>query len=73
MTSPTDLLIIPLSQSCVMMKATMWTRSWAAAAPPASQKFYFMPGTHQNMGKLVGLSHHRHEGSLVLAAALARS
>jgi alcohol dehydrogenase (cytochrome c) len=37
---PDDLMIIPLSQSCVMMLGN------------GSQTFYFMPGTSRNMGKL---------------------
>jgi len=37
---PDDLMIIPLSQSCVMMLGN------------GSQTFYFMPGTSGNMGKL---------------------
>jgi len=37
---PDDLLLIPLSQSCVMMLGN------------GSQTFYFMPGTSGNMGKL---------------------
>jgi len=37
---PDDLLLIPLSQSCVMMLGN------------GSQTFYFMPGTSRNMGKL---------------------
>lgn len=38
---PDDLLLIPLSQSCVMMLGN------------GSETFFFMPGTHRNMGKLV--------------------
>jgi alcohol dehydrogenase (cytochrome c) len=38
---PHDLLLIPLSQSCVLMLGN------------GSQTFYFMPGTNRQMGKLV--------------------
>ena len=41
---PHDLLLIPLSQSCVLMLGN------------GSQTFYFMPGTKQQLGKLVAYS-----------------
>ena len=50
---PTDLLIIPLSQSCVMIQGHDVDMKLGGGGTAASQKFYFMPGTHQNMGKLV--------------------
>jgi alcohol dehydrogenase (cytochrome c) len=50
---PTDLLIIPLSQSCVMMQGHEVEMKLGGGGTAASQLFYFMPGTHQNMGKLV--------------------
>jgi alcohol dehydrogenase (cytochrome c) len=50
---PTDLLIIPLTQSCVMMMGHDVDTKLGGGGTAASQKFYFMPGTHQNMGKLV--------------------
>jgi alcohol dehydrogenase (cytochrome c) len=50
---PTDLLIIPLSQSCVMIQGHDVDQKLGGGGTAASQKFFFMPGTHQNMGKLV--------------------
>jgi alcohol dehydrogenase (cytochrome c) len=50
---PTDLLIIPLSQSCVMIQGHDVDMKLGGGGTAASQKFFFMPGTHQNMGKLV--------------------
>jgi alcohol dehydrogenase (cytochrome c) len=50
---PNDLLIIPLSQSCVLMQGHDVDMKLGGGGTAASQQFYFMPGTHQNMGKLV--------------------
>jgi alcohol dehydrogenase (cytochrome c) len=50
---PTDLLIIPLSQSCVLMRGHDVDMKIGSGGTAASQLFYFMPGTHRNMGKLV--------------------
>ena len=50
---PNDLLIIPLSQSCVMIQGHDVDQKLGGGGTAASQKFFFMPGTHQNMGKLV--------------------
>ncbi|HWM60909.1 MAG TPA: PQQ-binding-like beta-propeller repeat protein [Rhizomicrobium sp.] len=50
---PSDLLIIPLSQSCVMIQGHDVDMKLGGGGTAASQKFFFMPGTHQNMGKLV--------------------
>ena len=52
MTSPTDLLIIPESQSCVMIAGHDVDMKLGGGGTAASQKFFFMPGTHQNMGRL---------------------
>jgi alcohol dehydrogenase (cytochrome c) len=49
---PDDLLIIPLSQSCVMIQGHEVDMKLGGGGTAASQKFFFMPGTHQNMGKL---------------------
>ena len=50
---PNDLMIIPLSQSCVMIQGHDVDQTLGGGGTAASQKFFFMPGTHQNMGKLV--------------------
>ncbi len=50
---PDDLLIIPLSQSCVMIEGHEVDQKLGGGGTAGSQKFFFMPGTHQNMGKLV--------------------
>jgi len=49
---PDDLLIIPLSQSCVMIQGHEVDMKLGGGGTAGSQKFFFMPGTHQNMGKL---------------------
>ena len=49
---PTDLLIIPESQSCVLMQGHEVDMKLGGGGTAASQQFYFMPGTHQNMGRL---------------------
>jgi alcohol dehydrogenase (cytochrome c) len=49
---PDDLLIIPLSQSCVMIQGHDVEMKLGGGGTAASQKFFFMPGTHQNMGRL---------------------
>ncbi len=50
---PTDLLIIPESQSCVLMQGHEVDMKLGGGGTAASQQFYFMPGTHRNMGKLI--------------------
>jgi len=49
---PDDLLIIPESQSCVMIQGHDVDMTLGGGGTAASQKFFFMPGTHQNMGRL---------------------
>ncbi len=49
---PDDLLIIPLSQSCVMIQGHEVEMKLGGGGTAASQKFFFAPGTKQNMGKL---------------------
>jgi len=50
--APDDLLIIPESQSCVMIQGHDVDMKLGGGGTAASQKFFFMPGTHQNMGRL---------------------
>ena len=50
--APDDLLIIPLSQSCVLMNGQEPDMGLGGGGISATEKFYFMPGTHRNMGKL---------------------
>jgi alcohol dehydrogenase (cytochrome c) len=50
---PTDLLLIPESQSCVLMQGHEVDMKLGGGGTAGSQQFYFMPGTHQNMGKLL--------------------
>jgi len=50
---PSDLLIIPLSQSCILMRGHDVDLKLGSGGTAASELFYFMPGTHRNMGKLV--------------------
>jgi alcohol dehydrogenase (cytochrome c) len=49
---PDDILIIPLSQSCVMIQGHDVEQKLGGGGTAASQKFFFMPGTRQNMGRL---------------------
>ncbi len=49
---PDDLLIIPLSQSCVMIQGHDVEQKLGGGGTAASQKFFFTPGTHQQLGKL---------------------
>jgi alcohol dehydrogenase (cytochrome c) len=51
--APTDLLIIPESQSCVLMQGHEVDMKLGGGGTAGSQQYFFMPGTHQNMGKLV--------------------
>jgi alcohol dehydrogenase (cytochrome c) len=53
---PTDLLIIPESQSCVMMMGHDVDKKVGSGGTAASQLFYFMPGTNQNMGHLFAVN-----------------
>jgi PQQ-dependent dehydrogenase (methanol/ethanol family) len=49
---PTDILLIPLSQSCILMRGHDVELKPGGGGTAASELFYFMPGTHRNMGKL---------------------
>ena len=53
---PTDLLIIPESQSCVMMAGREVDKKIGGGGTAATQLFYFMPGTNQNMGRLFAIN-----------------
>jgi alcohol dehydrogenase (cytochrome c) len=53
---PTDLLIIPESQSCVMMMGREVDKKVGGGGSAGSQLFYFMPGTNQNMGHLFAIN-----------------
>ena len=48
---PNDLLIIPLSQSCVLMRGQDVDMKLGGGGTSASQLFYFMPGTHRQYGQ----------------------
>jgi len=52
---PTDLIIIPLSQSCVLMMGHEVDMKLGGGGTAGSQLFYFMPGTHRNMGRLMAI------------------
>jgi hypothetical protein len=47
-----DLMVIPLHQSCVLMRAEPMERKIGVGGNSASQKLFEMPGTHGNLGKL---------------------
>ena len=53
---PTDLLIIPESQSCVMITGRDVDLRLGGGGTANSQKFFFMPGTDRNMGKLMAVN-----------------
>jgi alcohol dehydrogenase (cytochrome c) len=53
---PTDLLLIPLSQSCVMITGRDVELRLGGGGTANSQKFYFMPGTGRNMGRLMAVN-----------------
>jgi alcohol dehydrogenase (cytochrome c) len=48
----TDLMVIPLHQSCVMMRAEPMEKKVGVGGNSASQKLFEMPGTEGNLGKL---------------------
>ncbi|MEY4967030.1 MAG: hypothetical protein RL274_2613 [Pseudomonadota bacterium] len=49
---PTDQLIIPLSQSCVMIRGLDVDQKLGGGGTAAQQKFYFTPGSRQQLGRL---------------------
>ena len=53
---PTDLLIIPESQSCVMITGRDVDLKLGGGGTANSQKFFFMPGTDRNMGRLMAVN-----------------
>ncbi len=53
---PTDNLIIPLSQSCVMIAGRDVDKKIGSGGTAATQLFFFMPGTNQNMGRLTAVN-----------------
>ena len=48
----TDLMIIPLHQSCVLMRAEPMEKKIGVGGDAGSQKLFEMPGTDGNLGKL---------------------
>ena len=53
---PTDLLIIPLSQSCVMITGRDVDLRLGGGGTANSQTFFFMPGTNRQMGRLMAVN-----------------
>ncbi len=53
---PSDLLLIPESQSCVMMMGREVDKKIGGGGTAGSQLFYFMPGTNQNMGRIFAIN-----------------
>ncbi len=49
---PSDQLIIPLSQSCVMIRGLDVDQKLGGGGTAAQQKFYFTPGSKQQLGRL---------------------
>jgi alcohol dehydrogenase (cytochrome c) len=47
-----DLMVIPLDQSCVLMRPNEMEKKIGVGGDAGSQKLYLMPGTHGNMGRL---------------------
>ena len=52
----TDLLIIPESQSCVMLAGREVDKKLGGGGTAATQLFYFTPGTNQQMGHLFAIN-----------------
>ena len=48
-----DLMVIPLHQSCVMMRAEPMEKKIGVGGNAASQRMFEMPGTDGNLGKLI--------------------
>ena len=48
----TDLMIIPLHQSCVLMRAEPMEKKIGVGGDAGSQRLFEMPGTDGNLGKL---------------------
>jgi alcohol dehydrogenase (cytochrome c) len=53
---PTDLMIIPLSQSCVMITGRDVELRLGSGGTANSQRFYFQPGSNRHMGKLMAVN-----------------
>jgi alcohol dehydrogenase (cytochrome c) len=53
---PSDLMIIPLSQSCVMITGRDVELRAGSGGTANSQRFYFQPGTNRQMGKLMAVN-----------------
>ncbi|HYS45580.1 MAG TPA: PQQ-binding-like beta-propeller repeat protein, partial [Rhizomicrobium sp.] len=49
----TDLMVIPLHQSCVLMRAEPMEKKIGVGGDAGSQRLFEMPGTDGNLGKLV--------------------
>ena len=52
---PTDLLLIPESQSCVMIAGRDVDLKLGGGGTAQSQRFFFMPGTKRQMGRLTAV------------------
>ena len=53
---PSDLMIIPLSQSCVMITGRDVELRQGSGGTANSQRFYFQPGTNRHMGRLMAVN-----------------
>ena len=68
----TNQLIIPLSQSCIAIRAQkIEQRAGGGSGGGADRRFYEMPGTDGNIGKLAGVRRQHAEGDVGAAAARA--
>jgi alcohol dehydrogenase (cytochrome c) len=68
----TNQLIIPLSQSCIAIRAQkIEQKEGGGSGGGADRRFYEMPGTDGNIGKLARVRREHDEGNVVAAAARA--
>jgi len=67
--APSNLLIIPLSQSCDELNGHDVERKAGSGGVAAAVRVYEMPGTNGNMGKLAPIDAENDGGGLVVPAA----